>query len=333
MGTVTGVAGLLKKIFIDVPIEIIKKIHFWCFNVIGMYLSFLYIPYHYLYVLPHLRIGNDGRVGIMQVNSYVVPGCNLRCEFCAAFSAYQKGIFSADELIASYVEWRKKIKPQFFVLSGGEPLLHPELERIVRESAKIWNDSKLWLGTNGLLLERLKPEILQALRETGFTLFVTEHTFDPEHHKKLEAGCNRLKREKIPFFVRPSRQIWAERYRYKMGKSEEGEREQIVPFNSNPKKAFFNPGNFCYCPSIRGDELYKCGYLCSVSRLVSGGALNADNWKAALSYVPLTLRSSSAEILEHLRRSGIPECTVCPGSNHIVPARQLSVQNRIRVKL
>ena len=139
----------LKKFFIDDPIERTKKIYFWCFNFLGMHLSFLYIPYYYLYVRRQQRIYKDGRVGMMQVSSLIVRGCNLRCEFCTTFSAYRKGVVPADELIASYVEWRKKLKPRFFILSGGEPLLHPELGRIVRESAAIWNDSKLWLGTNG----------------------------------------------------------------------------------------------------------------------------------------------------------------------------------------
>ena len=322
----------LKKFFIDDPIDRTQKIYFWCVNVFAAYLPFLYIPFYYLYARRLLRIGKDGRVGMMQAGSFIVRGCDLRCEFCVSFSAYRKGYFPADELLASYAEWRKKIKPKFFAWSGGEPLLHPELPRILREGAKIWNDSKLWLGTNGLLLERVDSEVFQALRESRCKLFVTEHTFDPEHRKKLDAGYARLKQEGIPFVVRPSRLVWSAKYQYKTAHPDQADAAQegeIVPYDSNPKRAWMNPLNSCDCATISGDQLYKCTYLLQIRQMVSAGFLDADAWKSALTYVPLTLQSSTAEILEHLRHTGMPSCKVCTDKNSIVPARQLPVQKRI----
>lgn len=313
----------LKKTFVDDPKRRTKKIYYWCFHVLGMYFSFLYLPYYYLYVRRLQRIGKDGRVGMMQVASLIVRGCNLRCEYCTTFSPSRKGVFPADDLIASYREWRKKLKPQFFFLSGGEPFLHPELERLVRESAKIWNESKLRLITNGLLLDRAKPELLRALRETAFELLVTEHTFEPKHRKKLDAGYARLKQEGIPFVVVPSRLTWAARYQYdNEKKGMEGQDENPVPYNSDPRMAW-NHCKVCDCTAINGDQLYKCVPLLSANLAVQEGILNADLWKAALTYSPPTLRSTPEEILELLRRQAMPECTVCPGKTAIVPARQL----------
>ena len=304
----------LKKFFIDDPIARTKRIYFWCFNLIGMYLPILYVPFHYWYVLRPLRVGNDGRVGMLQVVSEFVHGCNLHCEFCSVFSPYRKGFVNADELLASYRAWSKKIKPQYTVLSGGEPLLHPELPRILRESAKIWSDSKLWLTTNGLLLDRAKLELLEAIKETGCKIIITEHTFEPEHRKKLDAIYARLKKEGFHFVVRPSRLTWLAVYRY-------DEKGGFVPYKSNPKKAWDN----CmarHCPAIIGDKLYKCSHLLHFYDGVQNGILDAETWKAALTYQPLTLQSTAEEIVEHLRTREMPECTVCLDKREMVPARQ-----------
>ena len=309
---------ILKKFFIDDPIARTKKVYFWIFNFIGMRFPILHIPFYYLYVLRPLRIDKDGRVGMSEITSEFVHGCNLRCEFCSNFSPHRKGFIPADELLESYAQWRKKIKPRYFIFSGGEPLLHPELTRILQESAAIWNDSKLWLVTNGLLLERLNPEVLQAIKNTGCKLIVTEHTFEPEHRTKLDTGYARLKQEKIHFVVRPSRLTWVAMYQY-------DETGNYIPYKSNPKKAWDN----CWvraCTIIVGDKLYKCSHLLHVYDGSQTGILNAETWKAALTYQPLTLQSTQEEIIEHLRRRAVSECAVCRDRLITIPAKQLPLK-------
>ena len=305
----------LKKFFIDDPIARTKKVYFWLFNFIGQRFPILSILFHYLYVLRQLQIGKDGRVEMVQVISEFVHGCNLRCEFCFFFSPYQKGFVPADELLASYRQWGKKIKPKYFILSGGEPFLHPELVRILRTSAEIWSGSKLWITTNGLLLDRVKPDVLQAVKETGWELIISEHTFVPKHRKKLDAGYARLRQAGIPFVVRPSSSTWLVCYQY-------DEKGSIVPFKSNPQKAW----DCCtsrHCVTIIGESLYKCSRLSHFWVAAQKGILDAEAWKAALTYQPLTLQSTPEAIVEHLRRCAVPECTVCLGKPVFVSARQL----------
>jgi len=309
----------LKKFFIDDPIARTKKVYFWLFNFIGMRFPILYAPFYHWYILRPLRVGADGRVGMLQASSEFIDGCNLRCEFCNTFSPHLKGYIPVDELLESYTQWRKKIKPQYFILSGGEPFLHPELTRILRESAAIWNDSKLWLNTNGLLLERAKPEVLQAIKETGYELIVSEHTFDSEHRKTLDTGYARLKREGIHFVVRPSLATWFAWYQH-------NKNGNFMPYKSNPTKAW-NNCMFRACTTILGDKLFKCAGLIHVYNAAQKGILDTGLWKAALTYKPLTLESTPEEIVEHLRKREIPECTICFEKPVTVPARQLSIKN------
>lgn len=183
------------------------------------------------------------------------------------------------------------------------------------------------------MLDRVKPEVLQALRETGYELFVTEHTFELEHRKRLDVGYARLKQEKIPFVVRPSRLTWVEKYKYKEdGQNREIETveaiRQIVPFASNPKKAW-NQCKFSDCTTLIGDQLYRCAYLLSSHRMIHEGLLDAGLWKDALTYSPLTLQSTPEEIFKHLRHQEMPACAICPHKKSIIPARQLPVQSRV----
>ena len=308
----------LKKFFIDDPVARTKKVYFWIFSFVGMRFSFLYVPFYYWYILRPLRVGKDGRVGMAQFHTEINFGCNLRCECCSVFSPHLKGFVPADDLLNAYTQWRKKVKPQYIIMAGGEPFLHPELARILRESAAIWNESTLWLTTNGLLLERAKPDVLQAIKDSGCKIIVTEHTFEPEHRKKLDAGYKRLKQEEISFVVRPSHSTWLALYQY-------DEQGKFVPYKCNSQRAW-NNCKFRACMTLLGDQLYKCYRLAHVYHAVQKGVLDAEVWRAALTYKPLTLESTPEEIVEHLRKREIPECTVCFEKPVMVPARQLPLK-------
>ena len=251
--------------------------------------------------------------------SKIVYGCCLRCDFCSAFSPHQKGFVPADELLASYAQWRKKMKPKHFYFTGGEPLLHPELARILRESAEIWNDAELKIQTNGLLCDRLKPDVLQALRETRCELIVSEHSFKPEHRQRLDAGYARLKKEGIRFIVRPSRLTWVEMYQYDA-------QGRMVPYTSDPQKTWDRCAAARVSINIKGDQLYKCGPLLHIHDAVQRGVLDAGLWKTAMTYQPLSLQSTPEEIVRHLRSGAMPECTVCREKDIIVPARQIPLK-------
>jgi len=318
MSNLTKILQFLKKIFLDDPIARTKRYTFWVVHFVIVHIPAVFTNYHYWYFHRLLKVNHEGCVEVLHLESQIVYGCNLHCEFCIDFSPYQKGYVPADELLTSYAQWRKKVRPRRFVLTGGEPFLHPELARIIRESAKIWEGSKLWLNTNGLLLDRAKPEVLQAVKETGYELIITEHTCEPEHRNKLDTVYARLKKEGFRFVVRPSGSTWLALYQY-------DNKGALIPYKSNPKRAWGR----CLsrtCTIISGDRLYKCTPLLCVRDAVQKGILDAADWKAALTYQPLTLQSTAEEIIAHLRHRAVPECTICPEKNVTVPARQLPVK-------
>jgi MoaA/NifB/PqqE/SkfB family radical SAM enzyme len=94
------------------------------------------------------------------VQAHIIPirRCNLACTYCNEFDDFSKPVPLAD--LQARVDHLARLGTSFIVISGGEPLLHPELDgliRHIREKCLI-----AALITNGYLLTRDRIEKLNA---------------------------------------------------------------------------------------------------------------------------------------------------------------------------
>ncbi|MCL4530180.1 MAG: GTP 3',8-cyclase MoaA [Chloroflexi bacterium] len=94
--------------------------------------------------------------------------CNLRCVYCMPKDGLRwrprAEQLSAEE-IARVVETASQGGVKRVRLTGGEPLVHPQVVEIVRRIASIQNIEEVSLTTNAMLLERLA----QPLADAGLT--------------------------------------------------------------------------------------------------------------------------------------------------------------------
>lgn len=91
-------------------------------------------------------------------SSYFISGCNLRCPYCYNGELINQTTKDTKEMVDfesvyEHLEKRKNVL-KGFVISGGEPLLHPELPEIIRKVKKLGYLVKL--DTNGCQSEALK---------------------------------------------------------------------------------------------------------------------------------------------------------------------------------
>lgn len=108
--------------------------------------------------------------------------CNIRCQYCmpeegAQFVAKSKLLSfpQIEAFVRDLVPWGiRNIR-----LTGGEPLLRPNLHRLVARLAKISGVDDLALTTNGTILAQQLPELVAAgLRRINISLdTVSEETF------------------------------------------------------------------------------------------------------------------------------------------------------------
>jgi len=195
----------------------------------------------------------DTGIPIRGLEVNVVYNCNLKCEYCTHLSKYLDGHVCVDEIAKWYATWHKLLVPQQVRVIGGEPLLHPELPIILRLTRQYWNRSELQLITNGLLLSNQAEDVLTALLETNTLVTISRHTKRPEFTERQAAGTRLLKKYGIRYEVRLSNK-WLKSYRL------EGSRK-ILPYSSDPSKAWNNCFVKHQCMTLMNNTIYKCPQL------------------------------------------------------------------------
>jgi MoaA/NifB/PqqE/SkfB family radical SAM enzyme len=107
-----------------------------------------------------------------QLTLYVALPCNLRCENCYLFGVadydrdYMRGgkerrYMSMEVLEAAIAPLAASPRPTSICLMGGEPLLHPRLDEMIRFIRRTI-DGYIDMNTNGMLLPRVGQQIADA---------------------------------------------------------------------------------------------------------------------------------------------------------------------------
>lgn len=115
----------------------------------------------------------------------ITDRCNLRCAYCLPESGVKwlpkKTLLSVDEII-HVAEAAASLGINKIRLTGGEPLMRPEILEIVKRIAGIDGINDLSLTTNGMLFEKIaKPLHDAGLQRVNFSM----DTLDPVKFKKV----------------------------------------------------------------------------------------------------------------------------------------------------
>jgi cyclic pyranopterin phosphate synthase len=116
----------------------------------------------------------------------VTDRCNERCLYCrprASWNGTADGLTDADLLriarVAAELGFRK------IRLTGGEPLLRPNLVALVREITQLAEIQCLGISTNGLKL----PSLAAALRAAGArTVNISLDALNPSVYRRITGG-------------------------------------------------------------------------------------------------------------------------------------------------
>lgn len=106
----------------------------------------------------------DGRLQTWSLEVQVVDHCNLRCASCCTRSPYNPARFSNPQVVeADLGRLARVLAPRVLKLTGGEPLLHPDLGGVIEAARRSQIAGRLSLTTNGWLLDRTPDEVLGRL--------------------------------------------------------------------------------------------------------------------------------------------------------------------------
>ncbi len=217
---------------------------------------------------------------IKRLDLNVAYACNLACKGCISLSDFdRRGVESLKDIKEQCDTWSKILDPSIISIFGGEPLMHPRIQKVLELIREAWPNAMIRFITNGYLLRRFNPEmwfgfgslemqvsihrqdheamitkeikriVKQRKGWTATRSMVDGHRQLELHHDEITIYKSKFKRFVIPY------------------KLENGE---LKPFNSNPKKAHKICGN-PDVPILYKNKLFKCAPIANILDLDKKG--------------------------------------------------------------
>ncbi len=116
----------------------------------------------------------------MNLDLHLTTACNMKCSFCGAWEYGKEPFYIPFEEAARALEAGRRLGYRITTLTGGEPSIHPEYERIIQYA----RDLGYWtvVTTNGL---RLTEQMAETYRKCRTLVRVSLHTLKPELHQEI----------------------------------------------------------------------------------------------------------------------------------------------------
>jgi len=130
------------------------------------------------------RTEKETTEGPLEIALGITSFCNLRCKMCyRSFLEDGPRAFMAVELLDQIADELRRLKvASVWLGSFTEPLIHPEIERIIKRLGKVGAED-YWLTTNGTLLNE---SIAKAAIDAGVTkLHVSLDAATPETYRTI----------------------------------------------------------------------------------------------------------------------------------------------------
>ena len=180
---------------------------------------------------------------LSQVEFHIVDHCNLNCAHCNHFTPLaSENYCKIDDIVDDF----KKLKIIFdnigkIFIVGGEPLLHPELLKILDPLRNLYPNSEIIIITNGILLDKQKEEFFDALKKYHIALSMTHYPIKVDYEgwiKKLD-------------------EMGIKAYYFSLDRNKMRKQNLNLEGSSNKEKAFLK----CHeknCHFLRDGKLYVC---------------------------------------------------------------------------
>lgn len=191
------------------------------------------------------KIGKVLRVkpALAYIEVHLVDHCNLNCKGCSHFSPIADKWFIDPNKYLRDIKQLKKLfsKIRLIRLMGGEPLLHPDLERILFQTRAVFPKADIRIATNGVLLDQMSDSFWKACKTNSIVIDLTLY---PPVKYKLKILTRLTLAKKVRLTIRRPKYFYA--FYNSQGKPDlTAENQKCVSL-------------FHICPNLRNGRIYSC---------------------------------------------------------------------------
>lgn len=125
----------------------------------------------------------------MTLAFHIVDHCNLNCQMCNKYAPLTTPNFFAPDIIARDAHFLSKLtdgKLGKIFITGGEPLLHPELKEIVARIHNYFPLTPIQIMTNGILLAYRKEDFFGFLKNNNTSIWMTQYPIDFDYENLIQ---------------------------------------------------------------------------------------------------------------------------------------------------
>jgi cyclic pyranopterin phosphate synthase len=131
----------------------------------------------------------QGRIQTWSLETQVVDHCNLRCAQCCQLAPHFPERFVTPDALARDLERASRVlQPLTFKLTGGEPLLHPDLVPCLEAVRHSGIAAKVQVTTNGLLAATQADAFYAAIDRLKVSVYASA-PLPPATLARIEARC------------------------------------------------------------------------------------------------------------------------------------------------
>ncbi len=142
----------------------------------------------------------DGRLQVEAFELHVVEQCNLRCAHCCNMSPYlDDRVLAVAEIEAQCTHMARHLSVDVFKVTGGEPLLHPDITGVLTAVRRSGIAPVVRLFTNGLLLHQMDDAFWQALDQ----LTISNYASAPVKRAQLDEVARKARAFDVLVNVKP----------------------------------------------------------------------------------------------------------------------------------
>lgn len=189
----------------------------------------------------------------------ILDHCNLRCKGCDHFACIADPYFVPYETIHNDLQRMSELLGAHGIIKmgimGGEPLLHPDLLKILKDVRLFFPKVIIRLTTNGLLLLRQNDEFWHTCRECNVTIVNTKYpiNLDFEEMKKKAKAEN----VKFMYFEDTGEEVVKKSFK------------KIINLNgdNDPVESFANCHIANYGNFLMEGKFYGCPFSCQSYRI------------------------------------------------------------------